>query len=243
MKKAPGNRKKVVKKAKVTRVDLGQFSMMRELAGTLLEDKDLSSMSADEVKEVAGALGGLTTQDIDKLPDTAVLEAMSSIKDNTNLSPKQKRIMFKKAKKAGLTIQNSADIADLGELISEVPASELKMISTSDLKSSMKEFTKRAAGFSRSQKKAIVSKLQEMNLDDMLNENLGDFASEISLSKLKSMQSVNLSQVRNQPWERGQAAKIVEMYRNGSEYTALTAELVSELGSTVIGLKCSDVMD
>jgi len=64
---------------------------MRDLAGTLLADKDLTKMSSDEVKNVAGALPGLSPNDLDKLPQDAILKALSTIKNTKNMNKKQVR--------------------------------------------------------------------------------------------------------------------------------------------------------
>ncbi|XP_076808220.1 uncharacterized protein LOC143451496 isoform X2 [Clavelina lepadiformis] len=227
----------------MARISLETFKMQRELASILLNDKDLTQLNADEIQEAAGALGGLTPQDMEKLPDLSILEAISSIKDNKHFSSKQKQIMFKKARSAGLSFESESILDDLGELVSELPASEFLKVTSSALRNSLQDLKKKAGGFSRSQRKAIVAKLQEASVDDLLSDDLGAFAADIPLKKLATMEKFNITHIKDQAWQRGQAVKLVELYRNSSGEDELTLETISQLGSTTIGLKCSVLMD
>ena len=64
---------------------------MRDLAGSLLEEKDLTAINSTEMEEVAGALSGLKPNQLKKLPKKAVLESFTTINKNKNMSPQQVR--------------------------------------------------------------------------------------------------------------------------------------------------------
>ena len=64
---------------------------MRDLAGSLLEEKDLTAINSTEMEEVAGALSGLKPNQLKKLPKQAVLESFTTINKNKNMSPQQVR--------------------------------------------------------------------------------------------------------------------------------------------------------
>lgn len=68
----------------------------------------------------------------------------------------QKKIMLRKAKKAGLTISNSTTLSDLGELVTELSVQDLKKIVSGDIKRNLKDLQKQASKFSTLQKKAII---------------------------------------------------------------------------------------
>lgn len=63
--------------------------MMRDVASTLLANKDLQSLSGSEVEGMASALGGFAPSQLQKIPDSAVLNAFHSIKENKALNRKQ----------------------------------------------------------------------------------------------------------------------------------------------------------
>lgn len=63
--------------------------MMTELAEGLLKNSNLGSLDGNALKENAGALGGLNPVEMQKLSGDSILTALSTIKDNVNLSPKQ----------------------------------------------------------------------------------------------------------------------------------------------------------
>ena len=65
------------------------LQMMTELANNLFFNVDFQEISANSIKGAAGALGGLKPVDMIKFPTTSVLGALDTIKNNSNLSPKQ----------------------------------------------------------------------------------------------------------------------------------------------------------
>ena len=70
---------------------------MNELADALLRGiSDLSELGGEDLKEKAGALGGLNPVEMNKLSDDSILDALGKIKDITNLSPKQASFCFTK---------------------------------------------------------------------------------------------------------------------------------------------------
>jgi len=227
---------------RLARPNLNQFNMMRELADTIFEEKDLSKLSAKEMEESAGALSGLKPTQLDTLPKDTVLQSLSMIKKNKNLSPRQKRIVLDKARSAGMKIEKNTSISSMGELVTEIKPDEFKMLSPQSVVTGLSELKSKATSFNPRQKKAIVEKLEEISVDEILKENLGELSREISLDKLSEISSVNMSLVKDQSWDRGQAAKLVEIFMNGSS-GVITTEQLSEMGSTISGLKCSDVMN
>lgn len=54
--------------------------------------KDLSEFTSTDVRNVASAFGALKLKEIDELPDSAVLDNIDVLKNNTNLSRKQVNI-------------------------------------------------------------------------------------------------------------------------------------------------------
>lgn len=67
---------------------------MKDAMDTFIGDKDLTMLDADDVREVAGALGALKPKDIDKIPKEAILDNMDLIKNNTRLTKLQVWYMY-----------------------------------------------------------------------------------------------------------------------------------------------------
>ena len=63
--------------------------MITELADTLFENTDLTSIPTEQIKKAAGALGGLDPFNLEKIPKESVFGALDTIKNNSNLSPRQ----------------------------------------------------------------------------------------------------------------------------------------------------------
>merc|ERR1719320_651997 len=228
-----------VKKKEAYRPDVNQFKLMRDLADSLFEEKDLKSISSTEMEEVAGALSGLKPKQLEELPKQAVLESFTTINKNKNMSPQQKKIVLKKAKEAGLKVKS---LSEVGELVTELKPEDFEDIPPENLLSGISELREKSASFDKLQKKAIAKKMEKADINMVLEKNLGDFAQEISLEKLEEIdeESINMTVLKDQKWDRGQAAKLIEIYRNGSD-DVITNEQLHVMGSTITGLKCSDV--
>lgn len=67
--------------------------------------------------------------------------------------------MFEKAKGAGFSLDTPTSLAELGELIDEVPPEDFKNMLPENLKSSLASLKEKADMFSPSQRKAIVAQV------------------------------------------------------------------------------------
>ena len=63
--------------------------MVTELAESLFDFDNMAQISAGEIEKCAGALGGLDPFTLDQIPEKSVFDALDTIKNNSNLSPRQ----------------------------------------------------------------------------------------------------------------------------------------------------------
>nr|XP_039260088.1 uncharacterized protein LOC120336470 [Styela clava] len=231
------------KKAEMKRMNIKELEMMKDVVDVYLGDKDLTTLKASDVREVAGAIGALKPRDIDKIPEQAILDNIDVLKNNTKLTKRQKRKIFEKIKSAGFELTDSNSLTNLGELVSSVPPKEFKKLSVEGLKESLGELRKHSDSLSSAQKRAIVDKLNTGGVADIMNADLGDLVTEIPLSDLDSLDSIEIEKIKDKPWRRGQAANLVKKFREKSGLTgALTVEDIRTMGKASLGVTCMDVM-
>ena len=66
------------------------LQMVTDLADSFFgADINFDTLDPSTIKKCAGALGGLSPFKLEKIPQASVLDALDSIKNNSNLSSKQ----------------------------------------------------------------------------------------------------------------------------------------------------------
>jgi len=46
--------------------------------------------------------------------------------------------------------------------------------------------------------------LHQLGISELLNEDIGGFAADIPLGKLRELENVDLTKIKDKPWDRGQ---------------------------------------